>query len=64
MGGTWNRRDANINGPVVVPTAIVDGAGNPSSFTNGSVPWFDPRVISHNGSTIMPMIYTFHDDNN
>ncbi len=65
VGGNWNRRAANIAGPVVVQGTVTDSAGLSSSFTTGSVPWFDPRVITYNGQAAMPMQYSsFHDDNN
>ncbi len=65
VGGNWNRRACTINGPVVVQGAINDNAGLSSSFTTGSVPWFDPRVIAYNGAAALPLVFSsFHDDNN
>jgi Tfp pilus assembly protein PilX len=64
-GKKWNRVAANIYGPTVIQDNITDNAGAASVFSTNTVPWFDPRVISYNGSAAMPMEYSsFYVDNN
>ena len=59
--GNFTHKNCTIIGPVVVNGAITNNATAPCTFTAGSIPWFDNRVLPQ--PPVLPLYTASHKGN-